>query len=164
MADPFLELFNQPNPNDSCEFRDSAAVSPQAFTLLNSDQITDRSIAFAKHLKVQANEPREQISAAFQRALGRDPDNAEVDRLTKYVSEMTAYHRGVEPKRPEYPTEITRSLVEEFSGDTFEYQEILPAFENYQADLKPADVDAETRALADLCVLLFNSNEFAYIY
>ena len=24
-ADPFLELFNQPNPNDSCEERDSAS-------------------------------------------------------------------------------------------------------------------------------------------
>jgi acetyl-CoA acetyltransferase len=30
--------------------------------------------------------------------------------------------------------------------------------------LKPDDVDAETRALADLCLLLFNSNEFAYVY
>ena len=29
MADPMLELFNQPNPNDSCEMRDSASVSPQ---------------------------------------------------------------------------------------------------------------------------------------
>ena len=36
-ADPFLEVFNQPNPNESCELRDAAAVSPQAFTLMNSD-------------------------------------------------------------------------------------------------------------------------------
>ncbi|MEK9984576.1 MAG: DUF1553 domain-containing protein, partial [Opitutae bacterium] len=28
--DPFLELFNQPNPNDSCEERVSESVSPQA--------------------------------------------------------------------------------------------------------------------------------------
>jgi hypothetical protein len=57
-----------------------------------------------------------------------------------------------------------RSLVEEFSGDTFEYQEILPAFESYQSDLKASDVDPETRALADICLLLFNTNEFAYVY
>ena len=101
---------------------------------------------------------------AFQRALGRAPDEAEIERLTAYLADMADYHQGVKPERPEYPTEITRSLVEEFSGDTFEYQEILPAFEDYQPDLKPADVDAETRALADLCLLLFNSNEFVYVY
>ena len=48
LADPFLEIFNQPNPNDSCEARNTAAVSPQAFTLLNSDFMTDRSLAFAQ--------------------------------------------------------------------------------------------------------------------
>ena len=63
-----------------------------------------------------------------------------------------------------YPTRITRSLVEEFSGKDFEYDEILPVFENYVPDKKPADVSAETRALADLCLLLFNSNEFIYVY
>ncbi len=164
MADPFLELFNQPNPNDSCEFRDAAAVSPQAFTLLNSDQITDRSVAFAKLLKDRSNDPNKQINEAFELTFGRSADNAEVESLTKYLSEMIEYHQSSEPKRPEYPTEITRSLVEEFSGEAFEYQEILPSFENYQPDLKAADVDAETRALADLCILLFNSNEFAYVY
>ena len=34
-ADPFLEVFNQPNPNDSCEERVSESVTPQVFTLLN---------------------------------------------------------------------------------------------------------------------------------
>ncbi len=164
MADPFLELFNQPNPNDSCEDRDSAAVSPQAFTLLNSEQITDRSIAFAKNLIDQASDRETQITQAFQRALGRSPDVVELGRFVSYVEEMVKYHEGVEPKRPTYPTEITRSLVEEFSGDTFEYREILPAFRDYEPDLKASDVDADTRALADLCILLFNSNEFVYVY
>ena len=112
----------------------------------------------------QASGVSDQIDEAFQRTLGRSPDPSEAERLKKYVTEMVEYHKGIEPTRPEYPTEITRSLVEEFSGDTFEYQEILPAFEDYQPDLKAADVDAETRALADLCLLLFNSNEFAYVY
>jgi hypothetical protein len=88
----------------------------------------------------------------------------ELARLVRYVGEMADYHEGVSPERPVYPAEITRSLVEEFSGDTFEYHEILPAFRDYEPDLKAADVDAETRALADLCILLFNSNEFAYVY
>jgi hypothetical protein len=54
--------------------------------------------------------------------------------------------------------------VEELSGQIFKYEEILPNFEDYQPDLKASDVDAETRALADVCLLLFNTNEFSYIY
>ena len=45
----------------------------------------------------------------------------------------------------------------------FEYQEILPVFENYIADKKAADVSAETRALADVCLLLLNANELIYV-
>ena len=59
-ADPFLEIMNLPNPNESCELRDSAAVTPQAFTLLNSDVMTDRSIAFA--LRVQKEHPDDDAS------------------------------------------------------------------------------------------------------
>ena len=62
-----------------------------------------------------------------------------------------------------YPTQVTRSLVEEFSGKTFEYQEVLPTFENYTPDKKAADVSAETRALADVCLLLLNSHEFVFL-
>ena len=76
---------------------------------------------------------------------------------------MVAYHRKTPTKPVTYPTAITRSLVEEFSGKPFEYQEILPAFESYTADKKAADVSAETRALADVCLLLLNANEFIYV-
>ena len=36
--------------------------------------------------------------------------------------------------------------------------------QEYIADKKPAEVDPKTRALADACLLLFNSNEFVYVY
>lgn len=163
-ADPFLELFNQPNPNDSCEFRDSAAVTPQVFTLLNSDMITDRSIALALRLERESPTLNGQIERAFRLAFGRAPDAIEHERLIAYVREMRQYHETVTPPPVEYPTRITQSLVEEFSGQPFEYEEILPVFEDYQPDTKPAEVDADTRALADLCLLLFNSNEFMYVY
>ncbi len=163
-ADPFLEVFNQPNPNDSCDLRDSASVSPQAFTMMNSDLITDRAIAFALRVQKETQTPEAQINRSFQLALGRSPSAVELTRLTTYLGEMKEYHRGVQPKPVTYPTRITRSLVEEFSGKIFEYEEILPAFENYVPDKKPADVSAETRALADVCLALFNSPEFTYLY
>lgn len=162
-ADPFTELFNQPNPNDSCELREAAAVTPQVFTLLNSDTMIDRSLALAIRLEASQKTVTDQIDSAFRLALGRHATDQEIERLSKYVAEMTAYHADKAPQPATYPTEITRSLVEEFSGDVFEYTEILPVFEHYQQDTKPADVSAETRALADLCLLLLNSNEFMYV-
>ncbi|MGY8768505.1 MAG: PSD1 and planctomycete cytochrome C domain-containing protein [Pirellulales bacterium] len=163
-ADPFLELFNQPNPNASCELRDSASVTPQAFTLMNSEQATDRSIAFALHLQKRTSEQEEQINQAFRLALGRNPSDSERNHVATYISEMTDYHQKVSPEMTKYPTSITRSLVEELTGQPFEYEEILPVFEKYIADKKPADVNPQTRALADACLLLFNSNEFVYVY
>ncbi len=163
-ADPFLEIFNQPNPNESCEARHAASVSPQAFTLLNSALMTDRSIAFALRLEREASGLPARIERAFQLALGRSPSETESERLKRYVLEMASYHQDNSPNRVEYPTKIVRSLVEEFSGKPFEYDEILPVFEDYDPDPKAADVSAETRALADLCLLLFNSNEFVYVY
>lgn len=164
MADPFLELFNQPNPNDSCEFRDSAVVTPQALTLLNSNLMTDRSVAFAVKLQQSSGRLKEKVQAAFRQTLGRAADPSEEKRFVTYLEDMIEYHGSSKPDKPIYPEKITRSLVEEFSGEPFEYEEILPAFENYTPDIKPADVDAPTRALADLCLLLFNSNEFVYLY
>ena len=162
-ADPFTEIFNQPGPNESCERRESAAVTPQVFTLLNSDLMTDRSIAFAQRIRRETKRLPDQIERAFQLALGRMPHDHERIRMKKYVRYMQAYHRERKPRPVEYPTFITRSLVEEFSGKPFQYKEILPVFENYQPDTKPSDVSAEVRALADLCLLLFNTNEFMYV-
>ncbi|QEG00725.1 Planctomycete cytochrome C [Stieleria maiorica] len=163
MADPFTELFNQPNPNESCELRESASVTPQVFTLMNSATMTDRSIAFALRLEKERDQLSAQIDRAFRLTFGRGATQDEQQQLTRYVKEMQTYHRSVEPAPVEYPSSITRSLVEEFSGKVFKYEEILPVFENYQYDLKAADVSPETRALADMCLLLWNTNEFMYV-
>lgn len=162
-ADPFNELFNQPNPNESCELREAAAVTPQAFSLLNSDAMTDRSIALALRIQSENDSPQEQIGRAFELTLGRKPSPSELAQLTNYMDEMHDYHAASTPAPVEYPTSITRSLVEEFSGDVFEYVEILPVFEDYHPDVKAHQVMPATRALADVCLLLFNSNEFMYV-
>jgi hypothetical protein len=53
--------------------------------------------------------------------------------------------------------------VEEFSGRRFEYREILPKFENYEADLGMHEVSKHCRSLADVCLLLMNTNEFLFV-
>lgn len=163
-ADPMMEVLNLPNPNESCELRNSAAVTPQAFTLLNSDATTDRAIALAVRLREDAPNVEDQLRRAFRLTLGRDASIHEIDQLRTYVDEMTRYHESDKPNPTTYPTSVTRSLVEEFSGKPFEYEEWLRVFEDYVPDTKPADVDAATRALADACLVLLNSNEFVYVY
>jgi hypothetical protein len=164
-ADPFLEIMNLPNPNESCEQRDSASVTPQAFTLLNSDVMTDRSIAFA--LRIQEEKPKntqQWIHRAIQIAYNRSPSEKEKQALHKYLKEMQIYHKKHKPKTVKYPTQVVRSLVEEFTGEPFEFIEKLNVFNNYVPDAKPWTVDADTRALADVCLLLLNSNEFLFVY
>lgn len=164
-ADPFLEVMNLPNPNESCELRESASVTPQAFTLLNSDIMTDRSIAFA--LRVQKENPMNTdkwIHQAVQLAYGRIPTEEESTFLNSYLKKMQNYHAKHEPEKQEYPKQVVRSLVEEFTGQPFEFIEKLNVYENYVPDAKPWSVDADTRALADVCLLLLNSNEFMYVY
>ncbi|MFK8113400.1 MAG: PSD1 and planctomycete cytochrome C domain-containing protein [Rubripirellula sp.] len=163
-ADPFMEVMNLPNPNESCELRDASAVSPQAFTLMNSDVMSDRSIALALRVQKEVENLPGQIGRVFQLVFGRKPTNAERQSMRKYVTEMVSYHEGIKPEPVVYPTKVTRSLIEEFSGDRFEFEEWLPIFENYTPDAKPATVSAQTRAIADMCLLLFNSNEFVYVY
>jgi hypothetical protein len=175
-ADPFLEILNLPNPNESCELRDSAAVVPQAFTLLNSDTMTDRSIAFELRLqreertgdgKSDASSGSKNdwlIGRAIRLAFGRSATQEEVTGLSNYLTEMQQYHRQHQPEPKDYPTQVVRSLVEEFTGEPFEFVEKLNVFEDYVPDPKPWTVDADTRALADVCLLLLNSNEFLYVY
>ncbi|MDW8267286.1 MAG: hypothetical protein RMJ52_18345 [Gemmataceae bacterium] len=51
------------------------------------------------------------------------------------------------------------------TGVDFEWQEPLDVYaDGFVADLKPWDVGPETRALAELCLVLFNANEFVYVY
>ena len=48
--DPFMETFNQPGTDKSCELRESSTVTPQALTLFNSEGTSDRALAFANRI------------------------------------------------------------------------------------------------------------------
>ena len=164
LVDPLMEVFNKPNADDSCEMRDSPSVTPQVFTLLNSEAITNRSLAMARRLSREAETPEAQIARAFHLIFTRQPSSQEKTSLLDHYEKMVAYHRGVKPEPVEFPKEITRSLVEEFSGEPFQYQELLDIYHDYTADPMASDLSPEQRALADISLVLFNTNEFMYVY
>jgi hypothetical protein len=165
MRDPMLEVFNQPGPDLSCERRDASSVTPQVFTLMNSSQVRDRAIAFALRLE---NEYPGLLSTQVERAIelcwNRPAEPKELSQSVEYVQAMLADHEGREPVRVAYPTQIRRKMFEEMTGEPFEYVEELDVFRDYTPDKKDADVAVSTRALADLLVIYFNTNEFMYVY
>ena len=73
-------------------------------------------------------------------------------------------HRQHQPKPETMPTSVVRELVEEQTGTKIAWRERLDVYEQFVADAKPWDVGPETRALADLCLVLMNANEFVYVY
>ena len=164
--DPLLEVFNQPGPDLSCEMRDTSNVTPQVFTLFNSEESADRALAFANRvLKEKAGQSdAAAVDRAFLLAFGRAPDDAESRDCLAHWREMEKVQAGIDFAPRQWPAEVVREANEENTGEFFTFTEKLFAFEEYEPDLQPSQVDARTRAFADLCLVLFNSNEFVYVY
>lgn len=164
LRDPLLEVFNQPGPDVSCERRDASTITPQAFTLLNSQASFDRALALAHRVSRSERPIDARIERMFELTLGRAPEAEELRMTRKHFQGMRAEHRRQAPSPVEPPKLVIREMVEEMTGQTFYWVEDLDIYRNYTADLKPWQVDAETRALAEVALVLFNSNEFIYVY
>ena len=163
---PKLEAFNQPGSETSCERRDQTTVTPQAFTLMNSESSLSRALAMAKRLSKHSAKPREQIRRAFRLAYHREPTPKQLGQVLAHLEKMTAYHQTHPPEKTQPPKQVVRHMVEEMTGEEFSWTEPLDVYANpkFVPDLKPWNVDPETRALAEICLVLMNSNEFLYVY
>ncbi|MBL05839.1 MAG: hypothetical protein CMJ99_09420 [Planctomycetes bacterium] len=166
LADPLLEVFNKPGPDLSCERRDSSTIVPQAFTLLNSPIVRARALALAARIeKEKPGNLRAQVVLAFRLIYQRTPAGDELQRCLAHLEQTTRSHEAIRPVKKEKPKYVIRQMVEEMTGLDFWWVEDLDIYAgDYVADLQPWDVKPPTRALADLCLVLFNSNEFVYIY
>lgn len=161
LLNPVLEVFNCPNTTTSLEKREATIVTPQVFALFNSKNAHDSALAMARRISATTKRQTKQIEQAFVLAYGRKPTSQEKKLCEKHMSEMLAHHRATKPVDFEFPKSVTRTMVEEMTGEPFEFTEDWT--EKYQPNLRPSEVPAETRALADLCLVLLNSNEFVYL-
>lgn len=163
LRDPFLEAFNQPGPEASCELRQTSTVAPQALTLLNAEEVHDRCLAFAARLlKERKNEPAV-IQRAFSLALGRSASADELSACLERWSRATQAERKKIPQPKVYHRKIKRTVMAEKTGEPYDFWEILPVYESYQPDLQGSEVSARTRGLAHVCLVIFNLNEFSYL-
>ena len=167
LADPMLEVFNKPGPDVSCERRETATIAPQAFTLMNSPIIHARALAFAARLeREKPGDLNLQIVRAFQLTFQRQPSPAEMKACRDHIAKSLVHHQVTVPVKVEPPKYVIRQMVEEMTGLDFWWVEDLDIYSGneYVPDLKPWDTKPRTRALAELCLVLFNSNEFVHIY
>ncbi|MGE3806274.1 MAG: PSD1 and planctomycete cytochrome C domain-containing protein [Gemmataceae bacterium] len=162
LSNPMLEVLNRPNSEMSCERRDETTVTPQVFALFNSQFAHDRALALARRVEREADEPAARVERAFQLAFGRRPTAAQKQACLEHLSELTEHHKAHPPAKRARPAKLVRTSVAEMTGQTFAWEETLDP--RYVPDAKPWDVGPETRALAELCLVLLNANEFVYVY
>jgi mono/diheme cytochrome c family protein len=163
LSDPFLEVFNGPSLDASTERRIATTIPTQVFALFNSEFVHDMALAFANRIAASAKTPDVQIRALFNAALNRLPDEEEVRLARLRLQQMIEYHRRVSPPAKPVRKPPVRSITSELTGAEVRIEEEEDAA-SYEENLQPADVSPEIRALADMALALFNTNEFVYVY
>lgn len=163
LRDPFFETFNQPGPDKSCELRETSTVAPQALTLMNAAQVQARSLAFASKLMQEQESDERRLVRGFELALGRAPTKNELTACRKHWQQSTEAEQENQPRANVYENEVKRTVMAEKTGEPYDFIEIMPAYEEYVPDLQASDVDAKTRGLSQVLLVIFNLNEFSYL-
>ncbi len=163
LPDPAMEVFNQPTPDFSCERRDASTVTPQVFSLFNGATSHARALALAARAVKETSADADAITRCFALAFARAPSAAELAACLAHWKAITALNASDVPSTPAPPLEVRREAVEENTGEKFAFTETLYANADFVPDLRSADVPVRTRALADVCLALFNANEFSYV-
>lgn len=163
LIDPMVEVFNGPNLDISCERRDAATIPTQAFTLWNSQFSQDMALALAMRAGEGAASVTQQITRAFQLAFGRNPEAKELQLAIAHYNKQVKHHRSTPPAPRPKAKPVIHMLTSELTGEKFEFlQQGDP--QPYEHNTHLSEVSPEARALADLALVLLNSNEFIYVY
>jgi len=132
---PLMTTFDFGNTSLPCGQRDVTLVAPQALALLNNAFVHEQSDAFARRLMAAENELPRQIETAWRVAFGRPPRSDELAIAIDHVE-----------------TQQTHFAMH----DGAERESSLAT----SADSKH---DTRRLALASLCHVLFNANEYIFI-
>ena len=162
LINPFVDVFNGPSLDESTEKRLATTVPTQVFSLFNSQFTHDEALAFALRVAKMDSNVDAEITNAWKLAFNRLPTKDEIKKAEAFLQKRTeAQRRNPPPAAPRKP--VVRSITSELTGTEVkveEDQEIGP----YQENVKPGDVPPGVRALAELGLALFNSNEYLYVY
>ena len=159
LTDPMLDVLNGPSLSESTPKREATTIPTQAFALFNARFVNDMALAFAIRAAL-APDPVEEL---YRRAYNRLPTPPEKRLLNAHWDRRIAWHsRNAPPRAPE-PKPLMRSITSELTGAEVSVEEDELTV-RYEPNPQPADMGARVRALADLALVIFNSNEFIYRY
>jgi hypothetical protein len=134
---PLFGSFDAPDGNESCSRRHVSTSAPQALMLMNGKITLDWAQAFAgRVLKDAGQEPGQVVERVYRLALGRAPLSKELQLTQDFLSREAA--------------------------------QLRERLANKQTVLGPTGAPAGTdpafgAAVVDLCHVLLNVNEFAYV-
>ena len=142
--------------------------APQALTLFNAEEVQDRALALAARLTQAGGDNAAEndtaiVKRAFELALGRSPSVDELKACLQHWQRATQEETGKSYELKTISSRVKRTVMAEKTGEPYDFFEFMPAYENYVPDLQPGQTDARTRGLAQICLVIFNLNEFAYI-
>ncbi|MCC6539168.1 MAG: PSD1 domain-containing protein [Bryobacterales bacterium] len=165
LVDPMVEVFNGPALDLACERRDASTVPTQAFALFNSRFAHDRALAMALRVERETRGAgvAARVERAFRLAYGREPGPEEFGIVMKHLARLTIHHTETPVLPRPAPKPVIHTITSELTGQHFRFvQQDDP--EAYEHNPHPSEVKPATRALADLALILLNSNEFLYVY
>lgn len=84
---PILVAFDAPDPDSPCPVRFTTTQPTQALGMINGEFMQTQAKVFAEQLQKTSTEPREQIRLALNRALQRQPNDAEIARGLQFLKD-----------------------------------------------------------------------------
>jgi hypothetical protein len=98
---PYLGIFDGPDPAASTATRQTSTTPLQALYLLNDPFVHEQSQRFASRLVAEASDDAARLERAYQLALGRSPDPAEIDRGREFLASVRSSCSGAPAERVE---------------------------------------------------------------
>jgi hypothetical protein len=93
-----FQAFDFAEPSVAKGDRESTTMAPQALFMLNGDLVQEQTRGLASKLLVEhPDDSRARVTELYQRALARDPTEAEIDRALRFVGEYAAHSEASSP-------------------------------------------------------------------
>ncbi len=131
---PIVEAFDAADMNNTCPRRAATTIAPQALALFNGDfSRTESKYIAARVLKDAGADVEKQIIRAYELTLIRKPNSSQLALAKAFLQKQSQLHAA--------DGNGVRAVV----------------------SIRPAVSEAQTAALAELCHVLINTNEFVYL-
>jgi hypothetical protein len=147
LALPIVEAFDGPDMANTCPRRTTTTIAPQALAMFNGDFSREEARYFAERVSREAgDDTSKQIAHAYEIALIREPTAIQQTLALDFLQKQTRLH--------------LQDGQKEKSGSARPVADV--STQNMAPDAKTLKA-AQQAALADLCHVLINTNEFLYL-